>query len=82
MPDDSGGAILSDGGYTVSGLNLFETEISYNQAGTGPAIAQIGNTEDGAARFVTFVGVTFAGNALLCDDEEFLNQITNVGIAG
>lgn len=80
-PDDSGGAIFSDGGYTLSAINVARTNISYNQASTGPAIAQTGKTEDVAARDVTFAGITFTGNTLLCQDGEFLDQVTNVSAA-
>lgn len=78
VPGDSGGAILADGGYRVTGLDVVRTEFSHNQASTGPAIAQTGNMEDGSSRTVVFVDLTFEENTLLCQDGEYLHQVTNV----
>lgn len=80
MTGEYGGAILSDGGYTVSAFELYDCEILDNQASIGPGLAQVGNVED-SARAVSFSGVTFAGNTLLCGTNMFLNLITNVSDA-
>lgn len=78
---DSGGAILADGGYSVSSFFLAKSEMLLNRASNGPAVAQVGNTEDDASLNTTFIGLEFDGNTLLCGDNEFLHSYTNVSSA-
>lgn len=82
VPGDSGGALHLDGGYTVSKLELVRSDFTDNEARTGPAVAQFENTEEGAARVVAFVRLSFASNTLLCDEGRFLLEATNVSDSG
>lgn len=75
---DSGGALYLDGSYTVSDLSLLQCHFLDNQAPEGPAVTQFETTEDATSRNVTFVGLTFTGNSVLCDESTFIRAITIV----
>lgn len=74
-----GGALVVDGGYqtfVVSPLTMTESEMSFNKATTGPAIATFQRSDETDS--VAMSSVAFIDNTLLCDAKTFLDWQTNV----